>query len=218
MSDLYGALGVDRNADHGEIRKAYRKMAKKSHPDAGGSAEEFALVKLAHDVLMDANRRAHYDRTGEFKEKEPNNEQAQIMNLISRCLDMVLSAENQNGSMETVFYRDLVAMLKAKINELVKKSHAADAEMENGIKINERLAKKFRRKHKTEEPNLMELLVTGRIRTFQDGIANQKHQRKIALRSLELLSDYDFESEKMSPEQMRQNGLNILMTAIQNMR
>ena len=70
--DLYEALGVGRDAPMTAIRSAYRKAAKKAHPDGGGSVERFALVKLAHDTLSDPGRRKHYDHTGETRQSGPD--------------------------------------------------------------------------------------------------------------------------------------------------
>ena len=70
---LYDALGVEAGASADEIKAAYWRRAKKSHPDAGGSAQEFGDVKLAHAVLSDPERRARYDRAGEVEDPEPNN-------------------------------------------------------------------------------------------------------------------------------------------------
>lgn len=61
---LYDDLGVDRSADTETIKRAYRKKARKAHPDAGGSPEEFRALSLAYDTLSDADKRARYDETG----------------------------------------------------------------------------------------------------------------------------------------------------------
>lgn len=61
---LYELLGVDRTATKDQIKKAYRKKAMDCHPDKGGDKESFAMIRLAHDVLMDDERRDRYDRTG----------------------------------------------------------------------------------------------------------------------------------------------------------
>lgn len=65
MIDLYRLLGISSVADNETIRRAYRRASKTAHPDAGGSAEAFEQIKLAHDCLLDPDRRAHYDRTGD---------------------------------------------------------------------------------------------------------------------------------------------------------
>ncbi len=65
--DYYEVLGVDRNASAEEIKKAYRKLARKYHPDvnkADDAEERFKEVKEAYDTLSDANKRAHYDQFG----------------------------------------------------------------------------------------------------------------------------------------------------------
>lgn len=66
--DLYDELGIGKDATDDEIKKAYRKRASETHPDKGGSNEEFALVKLAYDVLIDPVKRSKYDNTGEKQE------------------------------------------------------------------------------------------------------------------------------------------------------
>ena len=63
--DPYGVLGVRRQAPPDEIARAYRRAARATHPDGGGSgagAERFQAVSDAYDVLRDPGRRAGYDR------------------------------------------------------------------------------------------------------------------------------------------------------------
>lgn len=66
--DLYAVLGVARDADDDAIKKAFRKLAMKYHPDkAPGKANEarFKEVNQAHEVLADKEKRALYDEFGE---------------------------------------------------------------------------------------------------------------------------------------------------------
>ena len=78
MPDPYDTLGVPRDADDDAIRKAYRKLAKKHHPDLNpgkaDAADKFSALNAANDILSDKAKRARYDRgeiDAEGREKPP---------------------------------------------------------------------------------------------------------------------------------------------------
>jgi curved DNA-binding protein len=65
--DYYEILGVTRGADADEVKRAYRKMARKFHPDVSkekNAEEKFKEVQEAYEVLRDADKRAAYDQLG----------------------------------------------------------------------------------------------------------------------------------------------------------
>src|SRR5258706_2128076 len=70
--DFYEALAVSRTATEDEIRKAYRKLARKHHPDLnpGDKAAEdrFKKVQEAYDVLSDPKKKQMYDQVGFYSE------------------------------------------------------------------------------------------------------------------------------------------------------
>jgi DnaJ-class molecular chaperone len=66
MKDPYETLGVQRTADEAAIRAAYRKLAKKHHPDVNpnkpDAAARFGEISSAHELLSDKDKRARFDR------------------------------------------------------------------------------------------------------------------------------------------------------------
>jgi molecular chaperone DnaJ len=66
-SDYYDILGIPHNADDKEVKKAYRNLARKYHPDVckePGSEEKFKRINEAYSVLSDTQKRAQYDNMG----------------------------------------------------------------------------------------------------------------------------------------------------------
>ena len=64
MKDLYGLLEVDKNVDDNTLKKAYRKMAVKHHPDKGGDEQKFKDISEAYEILNNPNKRKTYDLGG----------------------------------------------------------------------------------------------------------------------------------------------------------
>src|ERR1700761_683070 len=70
--DYYQTLGVERGASEDEVRKAYRKLARKHHPDLNpgdkASEERFKKVQEAYDILSDPKKKTMYDQYGFYSE------------------------------------------------------------------------------------------------------------------------------------------------------
>ena len=70
--DYYEILGIKRDAKPDEIKKAYRRLARKYHPDVNpgdkAAEERFKLMSEAHDVLSDPKKRSVYDRFGQYSD------------------------------------------------------------------------------------------------------------------------------------------------------
>src|ERR671928_1898026 len=65
FKDYYRILGVDRKADDKAIKSAYRKLARKYHPDVNkGEDKKFKEISEAYEVLSDPEKRRRYDTLG----------------------------------------------------------------------------------------------------------------------------------------------------------
>lgn len=99
--DYYRILGVDRKADAKEIKKAYRKLARKYHPDVNSSdtaaANKFQDINEANEVLSDPAKREQYDRLGShWQQYQQSGGKPEDFNWGERA------AGNQNYSYRTV--------------------------------------------------------------------------------------------------------------------
>lgn len=74
MKDLYAALGIGKSASQDEIKRAYRKLARRFHPDVNpgnpGAEKRFKEIQEAYAVLSDPGKRSQYDQFGTIDEAE----------------------------------------------------------------------------------------------------------------------------------------------------
>ena len=66
MKDYFKTLGVDENASDDDIKKAYKRLAMKHHPDRGGDQAAFQEIQEAYDVLTTPQKRAQWDQERQF--------------------------------------------------------------------------------------------------------------------------------------------------------
>lgn len=71
--NYYEILGVNKSASQDEIKRAYKKLAVKQHPDKGGDSKKFQSISNAYNVLSDPKKRENYDRFGNENANRPQN-------------------------------------------------------------------------------------------------------------------------------------------------
>jgi len=69
--NYYDLLGVNHTTTPGEIKKAYRKLASKHHPDKGGDPEQFKQIQEAYETLSDPDKKYAYDNPDPFSRGSP---------------------------------------------------------------------------------------------------------------------------------------------------
>ncbi len=115
--DLYGVLQIPRTATPEEIKSAYRAAVKVAHPDAGGSAIEFDCIQRAYDCLIDPERRAKYDATGDTSERQADNATGEIWAVVSMAIDQAIQAVVSAG--QDPVHVDLENSLRAAALQLI---------------------------------------------------------------------------------------------------
>ena len=66
MKNYYNVLGVPEDASNEQIKKAFKDIAKKEHPDRGGNEAKFKEANEAYDTLKDTKKRQEYDTIRKF--------------------------------------------------------------------------------------------------------------------------------------------------------
>ncbi len=197
VPDLYATIGVSRNATKAEIRKGYRKAAKRAHPDAGGSPEAFRRVRTAQLVLVDDARRARYDETGKFEDDPPVDiREAMALEQLSFALDMALANVMRfNGDPRQA---DMTAETKKVIGELRRKLDQEIASFEKAAAQWEKLRDRFAAK--TEgAPSRIEALVAGKMSQLTMMAAQAKSRYESLGGAEAILDAHTYRRDKQEP-------------------
>ncbi len=186
---LYDILGVQRHASLLEIRKAYKKLASKYHPDKNeGSLQskaEFQNVSEAYQVLKDAAKRQKYDDTGQVELSSSGKEkQAEQMVLgifqgllesdaIARISSDVIKVMSGNIRSAMAQNQDLMSQLKSKMASATK------------------LSKEITLKTGDEDDNLLKIAADSHVKQMFARIKGIKQGLEVQQMALTLLEGYE---------------------------
>ena len=190
MIDLYQELGVKRTAAASAIRAAYRKRAKRAHPDAGGTQEGFRRLRLAHDVLTDAEKRARYDATGAVDEGTADNARAALLQYLSSVLTRVVTGVPNPARIDVVgAMRDIV---NKEIEEIEK--HRGEAQ-----KRIARLREAAGRLRVREGDDVLGMLLRGQIDTAELSMRPMDEAVKRCRAAVGIIDAHEFERDESGP-------------------
>jgi hypothetical protein len=192
MIDLYRLLGIRRGATKAEVRRAYRRKAKVSHPDSGGSVEAFSALATAHDVLSDEDRRERYDTTGEIEPARPNNFDGSAIEVIAHKLGLIIHAEHDVTSM------DIGAVIKQAIREDIVSRKLSIASQIQAVERAGCLRARVRRKANGED-NALARVLDWHERATKDHVKKNEEAVRAMERALEILEGYSFADDRPSP-------------------
>jgi curved DNA-binding protein CbpA len=126
MIDPYDTLGIARTAGEDEIKAAFKRWAKATHPDAGGAVEEFVRGQKSAELLLDPLRRKVFDATG-FDPTLADPLDLQGALVIEKLVNDVVLDERAPGSF------DLVDLMRARVADDVRKARGHVREMDRHI-------------------------------------------------------------------------------------
>lgn len=195
MKTLYEILDIEKTATADQIKKAYRKMAKKYHPDRSGEEAQFKEVQLAWEVLGDVEKKKIYDETGVIHSKA-NNEHLFNASILNQVFSIViLEIINQRKAMPNA--------LCCALNEInIKEMMTAHMKNQNAV------AKETRQTVATilvemrqllgkftidDGDNVMEGIIKGSIKDSEKALDSIEEGMVNVQKAIEYLSKYGFQ-------------------------
>ena len=191
-NDPYEILGVSKNATPDEINAAYKKKAKSSHPDQGGSAEKFTRIKQASMVLLDPKKRKRFDEDGFAEDDKPDNLTSTAMQRVVNFFINTINA-SMDGRGVDLNQLDLVAGANLFFDQEISSIKNNIANVKKQITQFEKAAKRIKSKRKNDMIKVMLNHHCQGLRKVVDA-----NEQEVAVLSLakDVLKDYSFEQEQ----------------------
>jgi DnaJ-class molecular chaperone with C-terminal Zn finger domain len=181
--DLYETLGLDRDAQPDEIKRAYRKAAARTHPDAGGNADAFADVNRAYMVLYDPAKRARYDALGDADTK-PRDDLGPVVSIIVAAFDKAVVEAIQRG-VENV---DIVALARQSIRKDIAEGEMSNAGLREAVKRTKKVSHRLRFSGNGE--NFIGRALDEQIARHEANIAGNNERLALLRKAVERLAEY----------------------------
>ena len=200
MDDPYEILGVEKTADKAEISRAYKRKAKKAHPDTGGSSEEMAKLSSAHLVLSDPVRRKRFDDTG-TADAEPDNLTASAVNNITSALNSLLCSERDVPD----YKKALVAIFERRKVEIAQ----ARAPLDRAIKRAEKVKARWKRKKKATGEDFIGRAIDAQVEAHKGVLAKIERDVRVLDRCIEILEGYTYSADTTAPSSLNTMFLDV---------
>lgn len=195
-NDHYETLGVAKGASHEEVRRAYRKKAASSHPDAGGDAETFRTLCLAHEVLSDKARRANYDATGEDGGGPTLEHMATVeaVAAVTRAMD----SSQEPWTVDVIGLA--VAETRGKLAQVGEALRSGEAEEKRVKKLENRFFVKGTPGKKKSRDPLMEGVIRHRLEQVAETQRKNDRTKELLSMVLEVLKSREFRKDVAAPK------------------
>lgn len=204
----YKVLGLDLKTvppcDHAElIQSAYRKLSKKKHPDVkGGSAEAFAELKLAYDILSDPERRKRYDTTGRLDESKITPERVRmfIQGAMQGLVEAHLRASMQFGFPQAQMNNPRDEIIRSVVDSR-QTMRVQEGEIQKRIDHLKRLIKRFKPK---EAFDPVGDAMRNQLTQLEDQLRGIDDARELSLEVERVMKTYEYSVDPQEEGQFTQ--------------
>lgn len=190
---FYKNLDVTSKSSPGDIKKAYRKKAKKLHPDAGGCPEKFKEINLAYMVLSDPKKRKKYDAGDDLNSEKSDSDiiNAAYTEISRGFLEIIEKLNKTEINNNNGILKILEANFLIKISAVKKNNKASKKEIK---KFQEKKGK-IKKIKKDKEFNLFDSVLDNQIqkeKIFRNSLAERLKVLRVVKKTLK---DYQEEIE-----------------------
>lgn len=194
--DHYSTLGVERDASDDQIKKAYRAQARQRHPDKGGTADDFATVARAYEVLKDPTRRLLYDATGE-DERNPIEKEVQSL-LLNWFAEAILSPHQ-------------ISVVKHANSNLAQAKLNIDQQRRDANAQKVKLLKRRDKIKSAGTVNLAHQIIDGELKICDAAVADADRKEEIRQAAIIAIAEY---SEEIEEKKHKYDQVSILQAMI----
>lgn len=177
--NLYDLLEIKKDATEAEIKKAFKRMAMRHHSDRGGDAEMFNKITKARDILLDPERRARYDETGDCSVP------VDLQTIAQQRLVGIFTDVLDSGFLEV---SDIEQAAKAALNTIEIKINAKITDAENILSKMTRALGKI--EFVGDGFNFYENLVNTNIKRSEEALNFARRELEVVEIVREMLKDY----------------------------
>ena len=184
----YEILGARPTWKTDTIKKAYRKLSKKHHPDVGGNTEKFKDLSRAWAVLRDPERRKQFDKTGVIDESSIDNDFALMVTHLGQYIRVILDKGIYNKK-EADLITIIIDAAQQDSNKVKAKREASEKEVSALNKLKTRITTEDGKR------NLFESIVDQSLRNHNEMIIKYSNDERAFTMLLEELRSYSCATE-----------------------
>jgi curved DNA-binding protein CbpA len=187
MMNPYAILGIKKDASAKQIKKAFRRKARETHPDHGGDHEEFAQVNAAYQILSNSYRKKLYDKSGVTRKEHDITKEAKAF--LADCWLQLIQAIVQDPhyvlgrlQVEKRYIKSIIMKNISRLSDII-------AEGEMGLTVLHEMPEMI--KYRGNGESIYHRLIEDQVLIYKEGIHRHKHRIKVMEKCLELLGEYD---------------------------